>query len=1529
MYEKIKFNLIFNNKHWFLYHKLKIMKNGKKIISHYLSISHKALINNKIIHSFFFIIEISMIFLQIIEINFNEFNASNKDNYTFFSPFTYLSFEINKLANTIKSPLYLIMIVIIIINYYILNFHILIVSTFIKIMINTSELFFYRILSLFIFNYCFIFKGIFLVINIIFTIIYVIILFMNFSNNHLFLFFPKITIYPYDNFSMIIDLHLLIIKIFISLSRMILIQSISKFFFLISISILLVLLCYISYLIIYKSYYLMNNYSLNKIRYSLLLSFSFVIIFILCIDRMQIFNIYFIICYINIIIICLLSILFFYDPYKFVRFDRDDNIENIFYYFFILDREKNSYLLLEEKIEEHLSKCNRCNLCKKYNNIKNKDNEEIDLYQIISDSNNPLFNLMNKILRSIKINGIKSISNKSYLLINLIYIYCFSINQNNYNSMLNTELLFEIINSENEIFLEQYSNSLSQIKYTNDFIIRAKRIIEIIYNIFDEKKLDKKIQIFFILGEELNQLKYRKIKSNMSYNFGNSNNNAGNIEGLPNCNNLLAVCTLFYEELYNDSLSSSGMVFRESPNLLEDLIINNSRNSKQITLEINVLNFEIKILRAGGVMNKYENSNFFDFLCPIFKKKQISEMKKILFQSNSKPNNELKRKSKTRKSIFKKGKNEDKLYYYFLFIIEEKEENEIFCKLLKMKLSHILLIHINNKLYLNGAYTLDNDIIITENIKNNEIVLYFGNKEQKDNIPKENKENDNKIIKKNNNDKFLGNNKLKKMFNYLGCKKYSVYRLLSSNKKKINELNNKNKEQLIDNLETEEDDNNKIFIYNDLASQTSSKSSSMSTKNLISYNRGNKKSHNNKNISKELNILKYILYLSFLIFFLFLIFETVYLKKLYNKMKMYNDFYIVFQEFCGTYYTLFFSVLTLGCIANSPESKNCTQYMAEVINIVTDKFFYKLIENNDMKEETLKSHFIDFTELIYYQNQILSENLNSIYKNIIYFLSKINNKKIEKLFNTKIIRFKINQDLIYDKLFLSLAIEEMSFSELNLLMISRFSMIINDINNFKQPIYILNKTGIEVFNNIYVKEKLSSYQENVYLLILDHKIYTYNLFLSTNDIVDSLMDTKNKIKNLVYFFISINLFFFIIIIIILLLYLLFYYIIIFKNLSQIHEDLKEKMEDVTIKQILRNKIDNLRLILNIYENDISKILENLNNIYNEYKENYKQKIKEVSQLMKKDGKFEEKKEKSKINFIKLIKSIKKLNLVEYSGNKNIFKYILILLILIYIILYIINILIWILFFQKDAKANEWNGISENLNGSVNNLLNNYLMMIYNNQTIEEQSFEMGVPDFISFIYDKITPIYELNKYIYYIKDLLKVTEMTMNYECSLFYENLDNELFLKLKEKFKGKEDKLIYTMWFFCEWSNIMKFNNYKTIYLQIFNRVKIGMENFNNYKYSDIIQFIDNNDVIQNEIMFLIIYTYMIDIMNDNVHSSIFLMNSKTLNNIIITISSFFVALIIMFVIIFIVYIWKINKDSKKFIRIRKVFKICKLNE
>ena len=1504
------------------------------INSHYLSISYQALFSKKIIHFFLFLIEMSLIFLQILEIYYNDFK--DFDNKKLLNPLTYIIIKMANLSELLKVIIFIIIMSIILINFLVFNMCIIEINKIIKVMINLSELFFYRLLSLLLFNYSFSLKEIYLIVDFIFTIPYVFALVINFYKNHLFLFFPSLINYPYDSFSMIIDLFLLLIKILISSSRMSTNDNISKLCFGISIFVHFVLLFYLTYIMFYKSYYLMNNTSLNIARYSIIFSFCILIFIILTINKSQIFNIFSIISYFNILIISLFFISYFYDPYKYTKFDKDDNIENIFYYFFMFDRNKNKHFLIEEKIEEHLSKCNRCNLCKKYNTIKNKGNKEkqnVDLYKIISNCKDHSFNLMNKIIRRIKEYGKNSFINNYYFLINIIYTYCIAVNQKNYNVILNIELLFEIINSENKPFLEENKICLNHIKYTNNFFIKVNQIIKIIYEIFEEKKLDKKIQKFFELGEDLEELKFNEIKSSLNSNANNSNYN-GNVEGLPNCSNLLTICSLFYEELYNETISNSGVTIRDSTNLLEELISNNHKNDNQITFEIDVQNFSVKIIRAGGHMYKYINKNFFEFFPDIFKNKQFIDMKNLLFYSNDYSHKSTKKKKHKK---LKNGIEIEKQNINFNFIIEEEENSKIFCRLLKLKLSLILLTNINKKIYLNGIYVLNNDILVSEENKDEEILLYYGNEDQTK--IKALKDYNNKIIIKTiKNEKYLGNRKLVKNFIFtIGYKTYNIYYLLLFNKKVKEEKNVKNKEQAqVNNIEEEkvnllENNNNEMFLYNDIASQASSGTASVNKNTLMTNYRENKKNLNDENETKELKFVKYILILTIIIFLLILIILSFYLTKSYQNLKLTNNLYLSFQDYSNNFYNLFFSVLSLGCIAKSTDSYNCTNYMSDLSTVAIKILFQDLIDQGFYDEEELKkdldSYYIDFSKFLYYQNEFLTQSLNDRLSLLIKNLSTFNNGDFYKNFEVNILHYIINQNFINDNIVLTLKMQNITFNDFNLLMVSRFSVLTKDINDVKQPIYILNKTGEDVFNNILVEDKLSTYQENFYLVIFDFKIYSENLNIIIEKISDIVTNTKKSLKHLIYLFINFILLFAIISTIMSFAYIGMYLIIILKTLEKIFDEFKEKIGESTIKDIMREKIDNLKLLLNFYENDINETINNLNKIYEDYKDKYNLKIKEELKLLKKEGKKEIEKINKDPNLMKLIKRVNENKLFEYSGKKYTYLYLLSSILFLGIILYIISLVMWMIVFRKDEKIIEWKYTNEKVSSVTKKLISNYLIMIYNNRTLEEISMDYDSKDFISYIYSELRILYGTGKYDKYIVNIFNTSDIDRIYDCSTFYETLDNEIYLKIKNKFINEEEKFEYTLSFFCSWSNFL-YKNYKSIYLQLFSIVKKGMESFNNKEYNDIIQFINQKDVIKIDVMYMIVYIYLMDLMHKNIKKTILIMMNKIGNYIVITNLISFPLVISLIFIIFFIYVKNVNNDCKKFIHIRKIFRVCNNN-
>ena len=404
-------------------------------------------------------------------------------------------------------------------------------------------------------------------------------------------------------------------------------------------------------------------------------------------------------------------------------------------------------------------------------------------------------------------------------------------------------------------------------------------------------------------------------------------------------------------------------------------------------------NFYVKIIRAGGLLHKYENNNFVNLFPSIIKNNQIKEMKNSLLNSNENTQiNKLKNKNKK--------KDKEKQYINLNFIIEEKENNEIFYKLLKLKLSLILLTHINDKIYLNGMYVLDNDIIFTEKRKSEEIILYFGNKNQND------KTKDN-IIKKVKNTRYYNCFKLIKDFGlFIGYSKYNVYHILSTSyKDSYNEVNTKKREKSYKNIselarENSQEKSKKLFIINDITSQVSSITSSISKNNLISNNKGNKQK-NDGYIINEFKIIRYILYIFVIFIMIFLIIQYLVLTNLQRNSSYLVDLYFSFKDYTTTHNDLFFSILSLSCLADSSKSTSCMNYMKKLNDL--------LVNNKSVNKTAnlLNGKLIDVQKLIFGQNELLLEMLNNKLSKLLVYLS---NDQFN--INANIFHYKINNKII-------------------------------------------------------------------------------------------------------------------------------------------------------------------------------------------------------------------------------------------------------------------------------------------------------------------------------------------------------------------------------------------------------------------------------------------------------------------------------------------------------------------------------------
>jgi len=262
-------------------------------------------------------------------------------------------------------------------------------------------------------------------------------------------------------------------------------------------------------------------------------------------------------------------------------------------------------------------------------------------------------------------------------------------------------------------------------------------------------------------------------------------------------------------------------------------------------------------------------------------------------------------------------------------------------------------------------------------------------------------------------------------------------------------------------------------------------------------------------------------------------------------------------------------------------------------------------------------------------------------------------------------------------------------------------------------------------------------------------------------------------------------------------------------------------------------------------------------------------------------------------------------------------------------LYISIFIIWNLYFKTDKLLGEWSPLASGASLDTSMLMSNLLTMIYNNQTLDEISLSFKTKDYISYIYTKLTNLYQADKYKTIILNINNFGGMNPNYDCIVFYNNLNNEFFSSLLNKFIGEQEELNNTINSFCKMSKVMDFENYKAIYLQLFSLVKLSMINFKNYEYNDIIEFIDKYEIYKIEIMYQLTYVYLLDILNQNIQQTMMIMINKMKIDINVSSSIALLLIIILLFLTFFIYIRNVKNDCKNVIHIRKVFRVYNSNE
>ena len=364
-------------------------------------------------------------------------------------------------------------------------------------------------------------------------------------------------------------------------------------------------------------------------------------------------------------------------------------------------------------------------------------------------------------------------------------------------------------------------------------------------------------------------------------------------------------------------------------------------------------------------------------------------------------------------------------------------------------------------------------------------------------------------------------------------------------------------------------------------------------------------------------------------------------------------------------------------------------------------------------------------------------------------------------------------------------------------------------------------------------------------------------------------------------------------------------------------------------------MDNLKLILNFYDNDLNETIKDLNILYHKYEESYSLKAKEESKFIKKDNiymsVYDKDIDNKSNNLCKLFKFKYFSIFCNYSSRKNIYLYSIVFLIIVVILFFGVYIIILIIYLKKQDNALNWIDLTNGLSASTNLIMSYFLIMVYSNQTFSEISSQLPYKDFTAYIYDALVNLYEAGGYVNNIQDLLKYTENNIEYDCKTFYSNLDYPYFNLLLEKYKlnNETENFYFTLYFFCEISHVMVFKNYKSIYMQFFNLIDNVMQNMVNSDYVEILLFIVYNDLAGIEIFYFITYTYLLDLMNINIQN-IFEDILKEINNKIDILGVIFlIAFVHLILSVYFSFTRNIDNECRTFIQMKKIFRVCNINE
>ena len=1538
--------------------------------NNYLVNCYKYLVRSKTVHFIVTFIEILLNISQELYIFSRSYNLEKNNQNNTLKIILFIPEYLESLSMAIKILIVFIYITLFDLIYYFLGkFKYKNEKIYIILIFNIIELVYFRLSML-------LFLDIFCCLSYVFFFLFLLLLIphlyitsYHFLYNHLYLFVPIIIEYPYDEFSSLFDIFSLVIKILFSINGVTQNIYVIKCLYIITFIFQIFCCIYFIYHLIYHSYLFLKNIFLNKTKVALFFIQTFVLIIAELTGKKGLSNIAFIITFISLFIIILLYIYLMYDPKLYIKIKRETPNENMYYYLFILSNETQPCYLIENKINSHYESCGICVLCKKYiqylnknsKSIENEEKENInflhkdtyknkaglinDFFDILYDGKNKYFLIIKEMILTLNYKTHDITDNLSYFYINLSFLLFQELKNNNYILALNIKIILDVINNENKL-QDIHEIQIQQITLCDKFLSLVRLTLEQIKSILksDENQANK----FVNLSISLNKMKNPKYKELLS----NHKN-----DDISNSKNIIFVCSLLYEEIFNTILNTNQIPLRDNYQMLEDNFIDTEKIERIISLALNLTNNQCKIVRAGRDLYSYKDENLFD-LIPLLFKDYLEKVfiNKILSRFNLN-NKDIKEKKIDPKcninsstniiDIKQDNKNNKRLkfkretipnninnmeYLEFKIIISENISSKIFYKLLILRLTPLFNNDYNSYfILLDGSFKLYKNTVMT--LQENKNLVDTGQKIISVSKPELEFPSEIYIMQFQKYVNFIGkkNYRLAKILDLnLSNKLITVYSITAKEKEVDNKLkrtsffttdtikfefniNNLNK-TTVNNV----DKNIQIFI-DDTASIKSQLTINTHGNMATGLNMKNKKK---ENIYKNSNLytIGYIIYLMIPVIILFVLVEIIHLADL-RKGDEKNDYSLIFfNEFYKLYFQLFSNILSIVCIKyNSTCVSAMTLYSQNVGGLY---------------------NYFNCSLFMYGQSQVFLKTLLERKNNLVELHKNIGRVKYKEIFEQEVTYTRISKTFNKDKIDLSLMKVKMIFTEAFLISINSFQILTN--KSFEEPIYILNKKEepFLYFDNYGKNTKnLTDFQKEFYEMILNYKIFWTQFRFIYHKLVEELSFQTKNIKFFIYLYLNISYAIMVFIMMLLYIYMYNFKQLLAKIMNYVNMVINTRDDNFNFLKEFSKKIQNLNIIINMYTDNPIKAVHNLITSYYKYDKYISNKKKALYMEMNKKYKNAIVKTKTP-DILSLVPKHMKLVKKRDLENLYIMVYYYILSIIIFLILafsYIELYLIWQTYYL--IKDNLYSLLRKDteLEISFFKAMNIYNLMIFDNCTLDELGKDVYYePDNIindgtkllnSFYDDFYLTFYEREIQILVAK-FPKFPYFFFSCE-NLYYMQSDfmQELELIPEIKKLGNSTEKIQKI---CELSGTDIYNDISHVFAIHYQTVRHAVTLIDDFSYDGLVKHLKEKYFGEIFLRFNLILMYITDIINVKLHKVEYDNLLEILSNdLSITIIAIIILYILLMSIVIFFYISRLKEFYSQIILLKQVFKICEVLE